>query len=93
MSAGDRDSLLEMFWNVENFFDWTCQGESESDRDFSSYGDRHWNKKKFHVKCDAVAKSMMWVGDRYGRLPDIIGFAEIEIKEDISKKPRMIWAK
>lgn len=78
MSAGDRDSLLVMFWNVENFFDWTCQGESESDRDFSSYGDRHWNKKKFHVKCDAVAKSMMWVGDRYGRLPDIIGFAEIE---------------
>ena len=76
--AGERDSLLVMFWNVENFFDWTDQGKGESDHEFSSYGDRYWTKKKFYVKCDAVAKSIMWVGDKYGKLPDIIGFAEIE---------------
>ena len=78
MSAGDRDSLLVMFWNVENFFDWNDQGDGESDHEFSSYGKRHWTKKKFYAKCDAVAKSIMWVGDKYGRLPDVIGFSEIE---------------
>ena len=78
MSAGERDSLLVMFWNVENFFDWTDQGGGESDREFSSYGGRHWTKNKFYVKCDVVAKSIMWVGDKYGKLPDVIGFSEIE---------------
>jgi endonuclease/exonuclease/phosphatase family metal-dependent hydrolase len=78
MNAGDRDSLLVMFWNVENFFDWIDQGTGESDNEFSSTGSRHWTRKKFYVKCDAVAKSIMWVGDKYGRLPDVIGFSEIE---------------
>lgn len=84
-SAGERDSLLIMFWNVENFFDWTDQGNGESDHDFSSYGNRHWTKKKFYVKCDAVAKSIMWVGDKYGRLPDVIGFSEIENRGVLTK--------
>ena len=78
MNAGERDSLLVMFWNVENFFDWTDQGEGESDRDFSYDGVRHWTKKKFYLKCDAIAKSLMWIGDNYGRMPDVIGLAEIE---------------
>ena len=76
--AQEKDSLLVMFWNVENFFDWTDQGTGESDREFSSYGERHWTKKRFYAKCDAVAKSLMWIGDRYGRMPDVIGFAEVE---------------
>ena len=78
MSAGERDSLVVMFWNVENFFDWTDQGEGESDKEFSYGGSRYWTKKRFYVKCDAIAKSIMWVGDRYGRMPDVIGLAEIE---------------
>ena len=78
MNAGERDSLLVMFWNVENFFDWTDQGEGKSDYEFSYDGIRHWTKKKFYLKCDAIAKSIMWIGDRYGRMPDIIGLAEIE---------------
>ena len=85
MNAGERDSLLVMFWNVENFFDWTDQGNGESDYEFSSYGSRHWTKKKFQVKCDAVTKSIMWVGDKYGRLPDVIGFSEIENKGVLTK--------
>ena len=35
--AKERDSLLVMFWNVENFFDWTDQGTGDSDKEFSSY--------------------------------------------------------
>ena len=76
--AQEKDSILVMFWNVENFFDWTDQGTGESDKEFSSYGVRHWTKKRFYAKCDAVAKSLMWIGDQYGKMPDVVGFAEIE---------------
>lgn len=74
----DEDSLLVMFWNMENFFDYRDGGEGESDREFSSYGGRHWTKRRFMAKCNAVSKSIYWISDRYGRLPDIIGLAEIE---------------
>lgn len=74
----DGDSLLVMFWNMENFFDYRDGGEGESDREFSSYGGRRWTKRRFMAKCNAVSKSIYWISDRYGRLPDIIGLAEIE---------------
>ena len=73
-----QDSLLVMFWNVENFFDHVDQGTGESDKEFSSYGSRHWTKRKFQAKCDDIAKAMLWIGDRYGRMPDAIGLAEVE---------------
>lgn len=73
-----EEPLLVMFWNVENFFDYIDGGEGESDRDFSSIGSRRWTRKRFYAKCDAVAKSILWVGDRYGGMPDLIGLAEIE---------------
>lgn len=75
--SGD-DSLLVMFWNLENFFDHTDGGAGESDTEFSSYGSRHWTRKRFYVKCDAVAKAIFWIAGRYGRMPDLIGLAEIE---------------
>ena len=75
-----QKGMLVMFWNVENFFDWTDQGNGESDKEFSSMGSRHWTKKKFYAKCDAVAKTVLWMNDRYGRLPDVIGLAEVENK-------------
>ena len=73
-----RDSLVVMFWNVENFFDYVDGGTGESDREFSSYGARHWSKRKFQAKCDNIAKSVLWIGDHYGRMPDVIGLAEVE---------------
>ena len=83
--AQEKDSLLVMFWNVENFFDWTDQGTGESDMEYSSYGARHWTRKRFYAKCDAVAKSLMWIGDSYGRMPDVIGLAEVENRGVIRK--------
>ncbi len=74
------EGLLVMFWNLENFFDWVDEGKSESDGEFSSFGERHWSRKRFYAKCDAVAKTVMWIGDRYGRMPDVIGVAEVENK-------------
>lgn len=72
------DSLVVVFWNLENFFDYKDEGGGEADREFSSGGSRRWTSSRFYAKCDAVAKSFMWMGDRYGRMPDMIGLAEIE---------------
>ena len=80
LDAVAQDSLVVVFWNMENFFDYTYQGGGEADKEFSSGGGRHWTAGRFYAKCDAVAKSFMWMGDRYGRMPDLIGLAEIENK-------------
>ena len=85
-STGETDtSLVIVFWNLENFFDWSDGGEGESDREFSASGSRRWTRKRFRAKCDAVAKALLWMGDRYGRIPDFIGLAEIENKEVLVK--------
>ena len=74
----DNDSLMVMFWNMENFFDHTDGGQGESDKEFSSMGSRHWSRKRFYAKCNSFAKSLLWLSDEYGKLPDLIGLAEIE---------------
>ena len=83
--AQEQDSLLVMFWNVENFFDWTDQGTGDSDKEFSSYGERRWTKNRFYAKCDAIAKTIMWTADRCGRMPDVIGLAEVENRGVLTK--------
>ena len=83
--AQESGQMLVMFWNLENFFDWTDQGTGESDAEFSSYGKRHWTRKRFYTKCDAVSKTIFHIGDLYGKLPDVIGFAEIENRGVLEK--------
>ena len=73
-----QDSLKLMFWNVENFFDYHDGGANASDAEFSSRGPRHWTKKRFKAKCDAVSKTVLAAADRYGGLPDVVGLAEVE---------------
>ncbi|MGN1210416.1 MAG: hypothetical protein ACI4TM_01935 [Candidatus Cryptobacteroides sp.] len=73
-----EDSLLVMFWNMENFYDWKDSGQGRSDAEFSSSGARRWTSGRFHAKCDAAAKAIFLIGDRYGRMPDAIGLCEIE---------------
>lgn len=70
--------LLIMFWNLENFFDYIDSGTSDSDKEFSAHGTRHWGRKKFQTKCAAIAKTLMWVGGREGRMPDVFAVAEVE---------------
>lgn len=84
-TAVEKDSLLVVFWNMENFFDYTDSGTGESDKEFSSMGKRRWTRKRFYAKCDAAAKSFFWMGEKYGRMPDIIGLAEIENRRVLSK--------
>ena len=83
--AQEQDSLLVMFWNLENFFDWTDQGTGESDKEFSSLGSRYWSKSKFYSKCNLISKSIFWVSDQYGKMPDIMGFCEVENKGVLSR--------
>ena len=78
MACQNNDSLLFMFWNLENFFDWKDSGLSDSDREFSSDGERRWTRSRFYVKRNSIVKAILWVGEKYGRLPDAVGFAEVE---------------
>lgn len=66
-SAAQTDSLLVMFWNVENFFDWR-----------SGNGPQGWSAARFYRKCNAVAKTIFKVADEFGGMPDAIGFVEVE---------------
>ncbi len=65
--AAGQDSLLAVFWNLESFFDYRSEAAPQ-----------FWTRGRFYAKCDAVAKTLMLIADRYGRLPDIAAFAEIE---------------
>ena len=67
-AAGDRDSLLVLFWNLENYFDWKDDAP----------GIKHWTRKRFQRKSLAIAKTILWIADEEGRLPDVVGVAEIE---------------
>ena len=62
-----QDSLLVVFWNVENFFDYRSPEKP-----------RFWTRGRFYAKCAAVAKTLLRIADRYGRLPDAVGLAEVE---------------
>ncbi len=78
ISPPKEDSLLVMFWNCENFFDYTDSGTGVSDWEFSSRGSRHWTAKRFYAKCNVFAKSLLYIADTEGCLPDVVGLAEIE---------------
>lgn len=71
-----RDSLLVMFWNLENMFD--SKADSAYDAEFSAKGKRHWSGSKLQTKCNAISKAIFWVADEKGRMPDVIGVAEVE---------------
>jgi len=67
-----------MFWNLENFFDWRNDSTSVSDAEFSSFGERHWTRKRFRAKSQAIAKTLCWIASENGSFPDVVGFAEVE---------------
>lgn len=67
VAAYGQDSLLVVFWNLENFFDYRSENAQQ-----------YWTAGRFRSKCDAVSKILLKMADRYGRAPDIVGFAEVE---------------
>lgn len=77
-AGAETDSLLVMFWNVENFFDTEDGGAGKSDAEFTPGGSRRWTKKRFYAKCNAIASTVLAVSDVFGRVPDVVAFAEVE---------------
>ena len=68
LAVPSRDTVLVMFWNLENYFDWKDEAP----------GIRNWTRRKFQRKSLAIAKTVFWISDAEGRLPDVIGLAEVE---------------
>jgi len=66
--AAGRDSLLVMFWNVENYFSY---------RDTSAMQGKGWSAKRFYAKGNGICKTIFKVAQQEGRLPDVVAFAEI----------------
>ncbi len=77
-SAQEGKENIVMFWNIENFFDFKDEGKNDSDREFSPEGERRWTGSRFYAKCNAIAKTVLWIKDIYGNIPDVAGFAEVE---------------
>ncbi len=96
------DTLLVMFWNVENFFHYKSEGQGGSEEEFSSFGSRHWTRRRYLRKCNAIAKTILAAavagserseqeagtersaGSAVGRLPDAVGFAEVENRKALT---------
>lgn len=66
-TAQATDSLVVAFWNVENFFDYHSPDKPQ-----------YWTAGRFYAKCDGIAKTLLRIADRCGRLPDAVGFAEVQ---------------
>ena len=80
MTGGEvgAQDLLVVFWNVENLFD--CDGENGGE-EWSPAGEKHWTPGRLRAKCNAIGKTLLWIGEQEGRLPDIVGLAEVENAE------------
>ena len=62
---GPSDSLLVVSWNVENFLDYRTDTTG-----------RHTGGR-FYSKCNAIAKTLLLIGERQGRLPDAVALMEV----------------
>ena len=78
LTTPPSDTLRVLFWNLENFFDYRNDSLGPSDEEFSARGTRHWTRKRFQTKCNAIAKGVFWTGSQEGGVPDVIGLAEVE---------------
>ena len=72
------EDLLVVFWNVENLFD--CDGKNGGE-EWTPEGGKHWTSGRLRTKCNAIGKTLLWIGEQEGRLPDIVGLAEVENAE------------
>ncbi|MBP3256441.1 MAG: endonuclease/exonuclease/phosphatase family protein [Bacteroidales bacterium] len=77
-TSRQADTLRVLFWNLENFFDNRNDSTSVSEGEFSSFGERHWSRRKFETKSRAIAKGILWAASQEGGLPDVIGLTEVE---------------
>lgn len=75
LSPQAGDPLRMVFYNTENFFD-ARHDSLKNDEDFLPQGSYHWTWPRYRTKAHRVAQALAASGD--GRLPALIGLAEIE---------------
>ncbi len=77
------------FYNLENLFDYT-RNKRILDADFTEEGRLQWTRTRYSKKLDRMARALGKIGLREtGRLPHIIGVAEVEndkVIEDLLKQ-------
>lgn len=82
------DSMVVMFYNVENLFDIYDDPHTQDD-DFTPTGKLRWTQQRYLQKI----KNLVYVIDAIpGDLPAIVGFAEVEnraVLEDMLKEPQL----
>ena len=77
LSAQDG-GLTVIFWNIENYFD-PFDDPLTADEDFTPQGAKHWTWKKFILKRNGIAKTILSAADSCGgKYPDVVAFAEVE---------------
>ncbi len=74
-----KDTLLIMFWNVENYFD-PLDDTTTKDDEFTFNGENRWSWKRFKVKRNNIAKTIISIKEKYSQYPAIVGFSEVENK-------------
>lgn len=73
-AQAQQDTLLAVFWNMENFYDRKSPSKPLV-----------WTSARFYAKCDAVSKTLFRISEQYGRIPDIVGLCEIETADVVHK--------
>ena len=69
------DSLVMLWWNVENFFD-TIDDPGVRDTEFTPMGSKRWDSGRFWWKTRLIAKGL--VAASHGAPPDLIALSEVE---------------
>jgi Predicted extracellular nuclease len=64
-----------VFWNVENYYD-PFVDSVQQDMAFTPQGANHWTWRRFLAKRDAIAKTLIAVGE--GDFPVWVGLCEVE---------------
>ncbi|MGB3591165.1 MAG: endonuclease/exonuclease/phosphatase [Nonlabens sp.] len=69
------------FYNLENLFDYT-RNQYILDKDFTPTGRKEWDEQRYRTKIKKLADVISKIGYlETGKLPDIIGVAEVESKQ------------
>jgi predicted extracellular nuclease len=78
INAQENKSIYIAFYNVENLFD-TINDPFTKDDDFTPSGKKNWTIERYNEKLEHVSSVLIGIGQN--KLPDLVGFAEIENKQ------------
>ena len=75
--AQNDQSIKIAFYNVENLFD-TINDPQTKDDEFTPTSKKQWTTERYNEKLNDISKVLKGIGNN--KLPDLVGFAEVENK-------------